>query len=69
VSVQPGDYKTAVPLLEQAAAELPGNSLVSYIATGQLATANKELKKAVELASDNDDLQAKIKAAEEKIAM
>ena len=41
---------------------------MSYIAMGELTKAAEELKKARELAPDNDDLQAKIKAAE-KVAM
>ena len=59
-------------MLEQAAVELPDRPLIryhlgmSYIAMGQLAKAAEQLKKARELAPDNDDLQAKIKAAQRK---
>jgi hypothetical protein len=42
---------------------------MSYVATGQLAKAAEQLKKARELAADNTDLQAKIKAAQEKAAI
>jgi cellulose synthase operon protein C len=72
---QRGDYKSAISLLEEAAAELPDLASVryhlgmSYVATGQLAKAAEQLKKARELAADNTDLQAKIKAAQEKAAI
>jgi tetratricopeptide (TPR) repeat protein len=72
---QQGDYKNAIPLLEQAAAELPNRPLVryhlgmSYIAIGELAKATEQLKKAHELALDNSALQTKIKAAQEKAAI
>ena len=72
---QQGDYKNAIPLLEQAAAELPDRPLVryhlgmSYIAIGELAKATEQLKKAHELALDNSALQTKIKAAQEKAAI
>jgi tetratricopeptide (TPR) repeat protein len=70
-----GDYKTAISLLEEAAAELPNVPDVryhlgmSYIATGQPGKAVEQLKKALELAADNRELQAKIKAAQEKVAL
>jgi tetratricopeptide (TPR) repeat protein len=72
---QRGDYKSAVSLLEEAAAALPDQPLIryhlgmSYVATGQLAKAVEQLNKARELAADNSDLQAKIKAAQEKAAI
>jgi cellulose synthase operon protein C len=72
---QRGDYKNAVPLLEEAAAALPDRALVryhlgmSYLATDQLAKAAEQLKKAREIVTDNTDLQAKIKAAQEKAAI
>jgi tetratricopeptide (TPR) repeat protein len=70
-----GDYKNAISLLEEAAAELPRVADVryhlgmSYIATGELAKAAEQLKTARELAPNNSTLEAKIKAALEKAAM
>jgi cellulose synthase operon protein C len=70
-----GDYKTASSLLEEAAAELPNVPEVryhlgmTYIATGQPVKAVEQLKKALELAADNRDLQSKIKVAQEKAAI
>ena len=62
-----GDFKASVPLLEEAAASLPGSALVryhlamSYIGAGQLAKAADQFKQALNQTSDSD-LQAKIKA-------
>jgi tetratricopeptide (TPR) repeat protein len=68
-----GDFRTSIPLLEAASANLPGSALVhyhlgmSYIGTGQLAKASDQLKKALGQTSDSD-LQAKIKVALKDIA-
>jgi Tfp pilus assembly protein PilF len=70
---QKGDHKGALLLLEEAATHLPNRALVqyhlgmSYIANGQPAKASEQFKKALELAPDRD-LQAKIRAAQEKAA-
>jgi tetratricopeptide (TPR) repeat protein len=58
VSYREGDYKSAVSLVEEAAAELPGQAQVryhlgmSYIATGELAKASDQFKKALDLSPD-----------------
>src|SRR5262249_36685313 len=70
-----GEYNNAIPLLEDAVAALSDRPLVryhlamSYIATGQLAKASEQLKKARESTALNADLEAKIKAAEKKAAI
>jgi tetratricopeptide (TPR) repeat protein len=72
---QRGDYKNALPLLEEAAAAMPDRAMVRYhlglchVAMGELAKASEQLKKARELAPPNGELEAKIKAAQEKAAM
>jgi cellulose synthase operon protein C len=74
IHYQKGDYKSAIQLLEEAAAALPDRAMVryhlgmAYIAAGQPAKASEQLKKALELAPSND-LQAKIRTAQEKSAM
>jgi hypothetical protein len=40
-----------------------------YFATGEPGKAVEQLRKALELAADNRELQAKIKAAQEKVAL
>jgi cellulose synthase operon protein C len=55
-----GDYRTAVSQSEEASAALPDQALVryhlgmGYIATGQLSKASEQLKKALELAPNNE---------------
>jgi tetratricopeptide (TPR) repeat protein len=72
---QRGDYKNALPLLEEAAAALPDRAIVRYhlgmchVAMGELTKASEQLKKGRELATPNGELEAKIKAAQEKAAM
>ena len=72
VHYQTGDFRNAVVLLEEAAAELPNMALVryhlgmSYIATGQTAKAAEQLKKALDLAPDSAGLQEKIRAGLKK---
>ena len=69
-----GDYKSATALLEEAATALPNRPIVqyhlgmSYIATGQVAKASEQFKKALALAPDSS-LQEKIAAAQKKAAM
>ena len=68
-----GDYKSAISLLEEAAAALPDRPMVqyhlgaTYIAIGQPAKAADQLKKALALSPDRS-LQEKIKAAQKKAA-
>ena len=70
---QRGDYKSAVPLLEEAAAERPDLGMVryhlgmSYIAIDQQAKASEQLKKALELATNSGELEQKIRAAQTKL--
>jgi len=69
-----GDYKSATGLLEEAAAALSNLAVVqyhlgmSYIATGQVAKASEQFKKALALQPDSA-LQHKINAAQKKAAM
>ena len=64
-----GDYRNAIPLLEDAAKALPNTALVhyhlgmSYIAAGQSEKALEELKKASALEPNNAELSAKVQAA------
>ena len=64
-----GDYKNAVTLLEQAVAEIPNNATVryhlgmTYAALRETSKASEELKKALDLASKDNELQTKIRAA------
>ena len=66
-----GDYRSAVSLAEEAATALPDQASVryhlgmSYIATGQLAKASEQLKKALELAA-NTPLAEQIRSALKK---
>ena len=68
-----GDFKAAVALLEQAAAELPDLPLVqyhlgaSYIAVGAPDKAAEPLQKALNLASKDSALQDKVRAALKQI--
>ena len=72
IHYQTGDFRNAVVLLEEAAAELPNLALVryhlgmSYIATGQNEKAAEQLKKALDLAPDNAELEEKIRAGLKK---
>lgn len=65
-----GEYKTAIPLLESAAAALPDNATVryhlatTYLRAGESVKASAELRKAAALIGDEDKaLSAKIRAA------
>jgi cellulose synthase operon protein C len=64
-----GNAKSAVPLLEQAVAELPNIALVryhlgrSYLALNERAKATEQLKRALELAAADDELAKKVRAA------
>jgi len=66
---QRGEYRVAISLLEEAMTELPNSALVRYhlgvshAAAGETAKATEQLKKASELASNDNDLSQKIKAA------
>jgi len=68
-----GDFKASVPLLEEAAAALPGSALVhyhlgvTYIGIGQIAKASDQFKQALTQTPDSD-LEAKIKGELKKIA-
>jgi cellulose synthase operon protein C len=59
-SYHQGDYRTAVSLSEEAAAALPDQAAVryhlgmGYISTSQLSKASEQLKKALELAPNNE---------------
>jgi cellulose synthase operon protein C len=72
VSYREGDYKAAVPLLEDAAGALPKRALVryhlgmSYVAVGQPERASEQFKMALENAP-NHELEEKIRAALAKI--
>jgi cellulose synthase operon protein C len=69
-----GDFKSATALLEEAAAALPNRAVIqyhlgmSYIATGQVAKASEQFKKALALGPDKT-LQDKISTAQKKAAM
>jgi tetratricopeptide (TPR) repeat protein len=75
VYYQHGDYKNAVPLLEEAAAERPDSGVIqyhlgmSYIAIDQPAKASERLNKARALATNNGELEQKIKAAVGKVSV
>ena len=75
VYYQRGDYKNAVPLLEEAAAEQPDSGVIqyhlgmSYIAIDQPAKASERLNKARALATNNGELEQKIKAAVGKVSV
>jgi tetratricopeptide (TPR) repeat protein len=64
-----GEHKVALSYLEEAAAELPNVALVryhagmNYVALGEPAKASEHLKKALELASADAALGAKIRTA------
>jgi cellulose synthase operon protein C len=69
---QRGDYTASISLLEEAADASPNQAMIryhlgmSYIATSQFAKASEQLQKAREMAADDSDLDAKIKAALKK---
>jgi cellulose synthase operon protein C len=69
LTYQRGDFRNAVPLLEDAATGLPNSALVhyhlgmSYIAVGQNANAIEQLKKALALEPNNTDMNTKVQAA------
>jgi tetratricopeptide (TPR) repeat protein len=60
VSYRQGDYRNAVSLMEEAAAALPDQASVryhlgmGYISTGQLSKASEHLRKALDLAPNNE---------------
>jgi tetratricopeptide (TPR) repeat protein len=70
---QRGEHKAALPLLEEAATELPNIALVryhlgvAYVAVGDNAKGAEQLKKALELAANDNHLGEKVKAALKKI--
>jgi tetratricopeptide (TPR) repeat protein len=70
-SYHQGDYRSAVSLSEEAVAALPDQATaryhlgMGYIATGQLSKASEQLKKALELAPNNE-LAQEIRSALEK---
>jgi len=72
VHYQRGEHKAALPLLEEAATELPNIALVryhlgvTYVAVGDNAKAAEQLKKALELAPNDNQLGEKVKAALKK---
>ena len=69
VHYQRGEHKAALPLLEEAASELPSMPLVryhlgmNYIALSDPTKAEEHLKKALEQASSNPALGDKIRTA------
>ena len=69
IHYQRGEHKAALSLLEEAATELPTLSLVryhlamNYIALSEPAKAEDQLKKALELASNDSELTNKIRTA------
>jgi len=75
IDYQRGDNRSAVSLLEEAAAKRPDLGLVryhlgmSYIAADQLEKASQQLDKALEVAANNGELQQKIRAAQEKVTV
>ncbi len=64
-----GDFKAAIPLLEEAATELPNQPTVryhlgaAYLAAGQTPQASTQLSQALKLVNDDEDLAKKIRAA------
>jgi cellulose synthase operon protein C len=70
-SYHQGDYRSAVSLSEEAVAALPDQAVtryhlgMGYIATGQFGRASEELKKALELAPNNE-LAQEIRSALQK---
>jgi tetratricopeptide (TPR) repeat protein len=73
VQHQRGEHKGALPLLEEAATELPNIALVryhlgvTYASVGDNVKAAEQLKKALELATNDNQLGEKVKAALQKI--
>jgi tetratricopeptide (TPR) repeat protein len=73
VHQQRGEHKAALPLLEEAATELPNIALVryhlgvTYASIGDNGKAAEQLKKALELAASDDRLGEKVKAALKKM--
>jgi tetratricopeptide (TPR) repeat protein len=69
IHYQRGEHKAALPLLEEAASELPSMPLVryhlgmNYIALSDPTKAEEHLKKALEQASSNPALGEKIRTA------
>jgi tetratricopeptide (TPR) repeat protein len=72
VDYRQGDYKAAVPLLQDAAAALPKDAVVhyhlgmTYVAVGQPEKASEQFKMALDQAPSND-LEEKIRAALTKL--
>ena len=73
VHYQRGEHKAALPLLEEAATELPNIALVryhlgvTYAAVGDNGKAAEQLKKALELAASDNQLGEKVKVALKKM--
>ena len=73
VHQQRGEHKAALSLLEEAATELPNVALiryhlgVTYASTGDNAKAAEQLKKALELGANDNQLGEKVKAALKKM--
>src|SRR5262249_23111997 len=69
IHYQRGEHKAALPLLEEAATELPNLPLVryhlamNYIALSEPTKAEEQLKKALEQAASNPELGEKIRTA------
>ena len=74
VHYQRGEHKAALPLLEDAATALPNVAMVryhlglTYAAVGDSSKAAEQLKKALELAPNDNQLDEKIKTALKKSA-
>src|SRR4029453_11796212 len=70
---QRGEHKVALPLLEEAATELPNIALiryhlgVTYAAVGDNGKAAEQLRKALELAASDNQLGEKVKVALKKM--
>lgn len=72
VQYRRGEFKPATELLQQASAELPNSAVVryhlgvAYIASGDIASGNEQLKRAQDLAGNDKELLEKIRAAQKQ---